>query len=97
MGPQNRGDGKHPEAMIKDFRALLDFMQDTTHRTAIYSGTQEIIKHKSFNKLYISDEQLYTLELCIQHGIKVQVEGLEGERISEMCKCTGSQSWCGGD
>jgi hypothetical protein len=36
------------------------------------------------------------MELCIYHGIKVQVEGLEGERISQMCRCTGSQSWHGG-
>ena len=28
MGPQNRRDGKHPDAMIKDFRVLLDNMQD---------------------------------------------------------------------
>ena len=37
------------------------------------------------------------MELCIYHGIKVQVEGLEGERISKMCRCTGSQSWRRGD
>jgi len=38
------------------------------------------------------------MELCINHGIsKVQVEGLEGERISQICRCTGSQSWRGGD
>jgi len=43
MGPQNRRDGKHPDAMIKDFRALLDNTQDAMHRAAIYSGTREII------------------------------------------------------
>ena len=53
--------------------------------------------NKSCNKTYIWDEQLHTMELCIDHGIKVQVEGLEGERISQMCRCTGSQSWRGGD
>jgi len=37
------------------------------------------------------------MELCIYHGIKVQVEGLEGERISRICRCTGSQSWREGD
>jgi len=97
MGPQNCRDGKHPDAMIKDFRALLDNTQDATHRAAIYSGMQEFIKHKSCNKTYISDEQLDAMKLCIYHGIKVQVEGLEGERISQMCRCTGSQSWCKGD
>jgi len=97
MGPQNRHDGKHPDAMIKDFRALLDNTQDATHRVAIYSSTREFIKHKSRKKTYISDEQLHAMELCIYHGIKVQVEGLEGERISQMCRCTGSQSWRGGD
>jgi hypothetical protein len=39
MGPQNCHDGKHPDAMIKDFRALLDNTQDTTHHVAIYSRT----------------------------------------------------------
>jgi hypothetical protein len=97
MGPQNRRDGKHPDAMIKDFRALLDKTQDAMHCVAIYSGTREFIKHKSRNKTYISEEQLHAMELCIHHGIKVQVEGLDGERISQMCRCTGSQSWCGGD
>jgi len=97
MGPQNRRDGQHPDAMIKDLRALLDNTQDATHRVAIYTGTQEFIKHKSLNKTYISDEQLHAMELCIYHGIKVQVEGLDGERISQMCRCTGSQSWHGGD
>jgi hypothetical protein len=30
MGPQNRHDGKHPDAIIKDMRALLDNTQDAT-------------------------------------------------------------------
>jgi hypothetical protein len=97
MGPQNRCDGKHPDAMIKDFRALLNNTQDATHCPAIYSGTREFIKYTSRNKTYILDEHLHPMELCIYHGIKVQVEGLEGEPISQMCRCTGSQSWCRGD
>jgi hypothetical protein len=97
MGPQNRRDGQHPDAIIKDFRALLDNTQDSTDRVAIYSGTGEFIKHKSRNKTYISDEQLHAMELAIYHGIKVQVEGLDGERISQMCRCTESQRWRGGD
>jgi len=97
MGPQNRRDGNHPDAMITDFRALLNNTQDATHRTAISSGTREFIQHQSRNKTYISDEQLHAMELCIYHGIKVQVEGFEGERISQMGRCTGSQSWRGGD
>ena len=92
MGPQNCRDGKHPDAMIKDFRALLDNMQDTMQRVAIYSGTREFIKHQSRNKTYISDEQLHAMELCIYHGITVQVEGLDGERTFQMCRCTGSPS-----
>jgi len=43
MGPHNRRDGKLPEAMIKNFRALLDNTQDATHRVAISSGTWEFI------------------------------------------------------
>jgi len=47
MGPQNHSDRKHPDAIIKDFRALLDNTQDAKHRVAIYSGMQEFIKHNS--------------------------------------------------
>jgi len=63
----------------------------------IYNGTREVLKHKSRNKTYISDEQLHAMELCIYHHIMVQVEGLEGEGISQICRCRGSQSWRGGD
>jgi hypothetical protein len=70
--------------MIKDFRALHDNTQDAMHRVAIYSSTLEFIKHKSRNKMYISDEPLHAMELCIYRGIKVQVEGLDGKRISQM-------------
>jgi hypothetical protein len=73
MGPQNRRDGKHPAAMIKDFRALLYNTQDATHRVAIYSGTREFIKHQSRNKTYISDDQLRAMALCIYHGIKAKL------------------------
>jgi len=97
MGPQNRHDGQHPDTMIKDFRALLDNTQDAMYRVTIYNAMQEFLKHKSRNKTYISDELLHPMELCIYHGIKVQVEGLEGKRISQICRCTGSQSWHGGD
>jgi hypothetical protein len=97
MGPQNRRDGKYPDAMIRDVRALLDNTQDATHHVAIYSGTWEFIKHKSRNKMYISDKQLRALKLCIYHAIQIQVEGLDDERISQMCRCTGSQRWRGGD
>jgi len=97
MGPHNCHDGKHPDAMIKDFRALLDNTQDATHRLAINSGTRECIKHKSYNKMYITDEHLRSMEHCINHSINDQVEGLDGERISRMCRWTESQSWRGGD
>jgi hypothetical protein len=45
MWPKHRRDGKHPDAIIKDFRALLDNTQDATHHVATYSGTWEFIKH----------------------------------------------------
>jgi hypothetical protein len=97
MWLQNHRDGKYPDAMITDIRALLENTQDATHRVVISSCTWEIIKYKSRNKRYILDEQLHAIELCIYHGIKVQVLGLDGERISQMCRCTGCQSWCRGD
>ena len=78
--------------MIKDFRALLNNTQDAMHRVAIYSGMRECIKHESCNKTYISDEKLHAMELCIYHAIQVEVEGVDAERISQMCRCTGSQS-----
>jgi hypothetical protein len=78
--------------MIKDFRVLLDYTQDATHRVVILSGTGECIKHNSRNKTYISDDHLHAIELSIYHGIKIHIEGLDGERISQMCQCTGSQS-----
>jgi hypothetical protein len=81
MGSQNRHDGKYPDTMIKNFRALLNNTQDTMHRAAIYSGTWEFITHKCGNKTYRSDEQLHAMELFIYRSIKVHVEGLEGERI----------------
>jgi hypothetical protein len=85
MEPQNLRDGKHPDTMIKDFRALLDNMQDTTPLMAIYSSMRECIKHKSHNMTYILDKQLHAMELCIYHGIRIQVDGLDGEHISRMC------------
>jgi hypothetical protein len=83
--------------MIKDYRALLANTQDAMHRVAIYSGTWECMKRKSGKKTYISDEQLHAMELYIYHGFKVQVEGLDGEPRSQMCRCTGRQSSRGGD
>jgi len=35
--------------------------------------------------------------LCIYHGIKVPVEGLDGERISQIDRCAGSECWPRGD
>jgi hypothetical protein len=87
MGPQNRRDGKYPDAMIKGFRAVFNNTQDATHRMAIYSDTGKFIKNTSCNKTYISDEQLHAMELCIYHGIMVQVEGLDGKLISQMGRC----------
>jgi len=84
IGPQNRGDGKHLDSMIKDFRALLNNRQEATHRVTIFNITREYIMHKSRNKMYISDEQLHPMELCVYHGITVQVEGIEGEHISQI-------------
>jgi hypothetical protein len=46
MGPNNRRDGNHPDAMIKESRALLDHSHNTTHRLAVYIGTWDLIQHK---------------------------------------------------
>jgi hypothetical protein len=97
IGSQNRHDGEHLDAIIKGFRALLDIMQEATHRVPIYNGTREVLHYKSHNQMYISDIQLHTMELCIYHGINVYAEGIEGEGISQICQCTGSQSLRGSD
>jgi len=54
------------------------------------------MEQKSCSKTYISDEQPHAKLNCIYHGMKVQVEGLEGECISQMCQYRGSHSWHGG-
>jgi len=79
MRPQTHRNGKHAETMLNDIRELLDNTQDPTHRMALYSGTWEFIKHKSYNQTYIADEQLQAMELCIHHCIKIQVEGVDGD------------------
>jgi hypothetical protein len=79
-------DGKHPDTLIKQFRALLHNSQDPAHRVGIYSGMRELIKYMRRNQTFILDEQLHAMVLCIYHGIQVQVEGLEGELISQMCR-----------
>jgi hypothetical protein len=68
-------------------------MQDATHHVAIYTGTQELIKHKIQNSTYIFNEQLHAVKHSIHHVINIQVEGGDGEHISHMCRCTGSQRW----
>jgi hypothetical protein len=63
MGPQNRHDGKHPDAMMKYISALLYDTQEAMHCVAIYSGPRQFITHKSCNKTYILDEQQDAMEL----------------------------------
>jgi hypothetical protein len=63
---------------------------------AIYSGRREIFKLKSHNKTYISREELHAMELSIYCGIKIQVEGTDGEHISQMYQCTGSRAGVAG-
>jgi hypothetical protein len=97
MVPQNCFDGKHPDAMIKVFSALHDNTQDPTHRVKMCNCLLEFFKVKSRIETYISDQQLYSTQGCIYHRIKVQVDGLDGEHISQICRCTGILRWRGGD
>jgi hypothetical protein len=59
----------------------------------IYNSTREFLMHQGHNKMYLSDEQMNTMEICIYQGIEVQVDGLEGEHISQIGRCTASQRW----
>jgi hypothetical protein len=61
-GPQNRRGGKHPDTVIKDFRALNDNTQDATHSVTLYNGMRQFLNHKSRNKTYISNEQLHVMQ-----------------------------------
>ena len=63
MGPPNHRVGKHPDAIIRDFRALLDDKQDATHRVTIHNAKREFPNHRSLNKALISDDQLHAMEL----------------------------------
>ena len=83
--------------MINDFRTLLDDTQDETHCVALYRGMRDCMKHMSCNTTSISDEQLHAIEIFIYHCIVVEVERLEGEHISQICRCTGNQIWHRGD
>jgi len=62
--------------MIKDFRALVDNVQDPMHCVVICSGTQDFINYQSRNKTYILDEQLHAMEpvLSMVLRFKLRVE-----------------------
>ena len=97
MGPHNRYNGKHSDAIINIIRALFHNTQDAMHCMAICSGTWECMNHKFHIKTYISDELPHATELCIYDSILHHVERFEGEAISQMSRCRGSQSWHGRD
>jgi hypothetical protein len=77
MGPQNHHDGDDPDAIIKDFRALLDKTQVAAHCVAIYCGTGEFIKHKSRNKCnYRTNNCLQWSSVCpmeLRFQLRVQM------------------------
>jgi hypothetical protein len=70
--------------MINHSRVVLENTKDASHCVALHSGAWKSFTHMSCNKTYISDDQLHALEVCIYHGIEAQVDGLEGELISQM-------------
>jgi hypothetical protein len=93
MGPQTFQDWKHPNAVMKVFGGLLVDLHDLMYYGALYKGTWEFIKHKSHNMMYILDEQRHPKELCINHGIKIQVDDWEGKGIPLMSRGTRNH-WC---
>jgi hypothetical protein len=96
MGPKIPCDGMHSDAMNTQIKAFLDNTQEATHLVAKSRCMWELITHKHRNTTYISDEQLHAMELSIYHDTKVQVESLDGEPISHMCRCSGSLTWHAG-
>jgi len=60
MGPQNRRDGKHSDAMIQYFRALHDNTQNAMHCLTLYHGTREFIKQR------VATRCLYRTNNCMQ-------------------------------
>jgi hypothetical protein len=97
IGPQAQKGKDDGDALIKDFGALLDSTEDPSQREALYNGVREIIKQRSSNGTYLSDDQLLAVELCVYHGVKVEVEDLNGDRQFQICRCTGNQPWRGRD
>ena len=80
MGPPNSHDVNHPDALIKDFRAVLQDMQDSMHHVAQSRGWRDFFQIQCRNKTHILDEQLHVMELSIEHGMMVHVEGYAGEQ-----------------
>jgi len=88
LGPQNRCDGKQPNAISKGFRALLDNTQDSMYCMAICSCTWEFMKYKSHNKRYISAEQLHAMECEIPTVFRSQ---LKVSMVNACLRCVNAQ------
>ena len=70
-----------------------------TQRTA----RQYTVACRSLSSIRVVTRRIHRMNNCMQSSsvfttvLRFQIEGLERERISEICRCTGSQSWRGGD
>ena len=94
ISPQN--DSKHPDGLLKHFGALVDSV-DVAQSSALYNGTREFLLRRRPKRDEILDDELRRAEICIYHAIKVEVDDYDGERKTQMCRCTGNQHWRGGE
>ena len=93
ISPQN--DNKTPDGQLKHFGALVDSI-DVVQRSALLNGTRDFLQRRLPKRDEIlSDEELRKAEICIYHAIKVEVDDLDGDKKTQMCRCTGEKPWRG--
>jgi hypothetical protein len=64
MRPQHRPGGKDLDQMIANRSALLTNNKDAIHHHTISNGTREVIHYTCRSVMYISNAQLYVVEIC---------------------------------
>ena len=92
ISPQN--DSKTPDGQMKHFGALVD-STDVVQRSALLNGTRDFLLRRLSKRDEILDEELRKAEICIYHAVKVVIDDMDGERKTQMCRCTGEKPWRG--
>ena len=69
---------------------------DVVQRPALYNGVRDSLLCRGPKEDAILDDELRTTETCIYYSVKIEVDDFDGERETQMCRCTGNQLWCFG-